>query len=122
MNYVSLQDELIYVSWNNGEEKTYSPDMDGVRILWNDFQRQTDRHMMFSSTVDFPEDAGLPDDFNLGSMLEKMSEEEEKNDVLLIFKTIDKLVEEGNIQELARRAKKLVLSQCTHEFKELDLD
>lgn len=33
MNYVSLQDELIYVSWNNGEEKTYSPDMDGVRIL-----------------------------------------------------------------------------------------
>jgi len=113
MFYVSLRNKKIEFSITHvePEEKyTFSPDENGVRELWNLLdEKNALSEVMFSSSVDFPQDAGLPDDFDLSDMLRKIQETENETALDDLFASIDKLVKEGKIEELAERTKKYIL-------------
>ena len=119
MPYISLKDKEICAKFGN-LKYTFSPDINGVRLLWDVMTATGDFSVMYSSSVDFPEDADLPEDFNLDGMLEEMKNKEIQKAIDEILGKIDRLVEEGNIQELAKCSKRFVLMHFGRDSDETD--
>lgn len=124
MTHLALENGEIHARIDRGGHlETFSADVEGVRTLWKRMQEEEHGGMqvIFSSDVDFPEESGLSEDFDLREMLVSMQKEEEENDIQEIFDTIDRLVEEGKIQELAEKSKRHVLITCGKNPDEYNL-
>jgi len=112
MTHLDLVDGKIHARIaRSGKLEIFPTDMNGVRALWkrmNEEEEHGAMQVICSSSVDFPEENGLSEDYDLRGMLETLQHEEEESDLKEMFDKIDQLVEEGKIEELAERTKNYI--------------
>lgn len=125
MTHLDLTDKEIHARIDrSGHLEKFPANVEGVRALWKRMGEEEEHgamEVLCSSSVDFPEEAGLSEDFDLRAMLTECKISEEEQDIQEMFGAIDKMVQEGDIQGLAKRIKRYMLNSFGRNPDEYNL-